>query len=203
MGPLRGPGGLWASGWLVSQWESVFSPPPPLRAVWCPHTARHPGQATLRGMPQPFGLSGGSLAPWQLYRPGSTLAWQGDAGGSETRSRLSGAVGAQHTARWRRERGLQNDADFAFAFHSFEAALTTGGRDLANSWVRVRSAQESELLMWWRARAGGRLFIFPFGLWPLGLRGLRRYAFEQFKTNRRRSRCRSNGSARHCRTWER
>ena len=54
-------------------------------------------------------------------------------------------MGAQRTARWRREHGLQNDADFAFAFHSFEA-LITGGRDLANSWVRVRSAQESELL---------------------------------------------------------
>ena len=51
-------------------------------------------------------------------------------------------MGAQHTARWRREYGLQNDAGFAFAFRSFEEALATGGRDL----VRVRSAQESELL---------------------------------------------------------
>ena len=51
MGPPLG------SGLLVLQRESVFFPR-------CPHTERHPGQADLRGMPQPFGLSGGSLAPW-------------------------------------------------------------------------------------------------------------------------------------------
>ena len=62
----------------------------------------------------------------------------GDAGGQWDPESALGAVGAQHTARWRREYGLQNDAVFAFAFRSFEA-LTTGGRDLANSWVRVRS----------------------------------------------------------------
>ena len=139
MGPLRGPGGLCASGWLVSQRESVFFPPLACGVVPSHGTSSGTGHSARNASASLWGvLSAMAAVPTGIYAGG------GRRGQWDPESAL-GAVGAQHTARWRREHGLQNDADFAFAFHSFEEALTTGGRDLANSWVRVRSAQESEV----------------------------------------------------------
>ena len=141
MGPLRALGQRLAG---FAAGERVSSPPLARGVVPSHGTSSRTGRSarnasaiwSLWGI-----LSAMAAVPTGIY---ARLA--GDAGGQWDPESALGAVGAQHTARWRREHGLQNDADFAFAFPSFEGALATGGRDLANSWVRVRSAQESELL---------------------------------------------------------
>ena len=149
MGPPLGPGRLWGSGLLVLQRESVFFAPLACGVVPSHGTSSGTGRSarnasaiwSLWGI-----LSAMAAVPTGIY---ARLA--GGAGGQWDPESALGAVGARHTARWRREYGLQNDADFAFAFRSFEEALTTGGRDLANSCVAPRSPSCCRLrLMWWR-----------------------------------------------------
>lgn len=51
-----------------------------------------------------------------------------------------------HVHKWRAQNGMGDDADFGFAFSSYEEAVAAGGHHLAAAWVAVRTAQLDQLL---------------------------------------------------------
>ena len=53
---------------------------------------------------------------------------------------------AQRVSEWRSRHHMEDEADFAFAFESFEAAQRSGGHHLAAAWVEARAAQQELLL---------------------------------------------------------
>ena len=55
-------------------------------------------------------------------------------------------VAAQRVRDWRFKHRMEDEADFAFAFESFEAAQRSGGHHLAAAWVEARAAQQDLLL---------------------------------------------------------
>ena len=50
-------------------------------------------------------------------------------------------VAAARASSWRTEHGMTADADFAFAFSSWEEAAAVGGHFLADEWLAVRVSQ--------------------------------------------------------------
>ena len=65
------------------------------------------------------------------------------------------AVVAAQVARWRSAHGVQQDADFAYAFLSFEDADRVAGPELAAAWQQARARTAER----WRREASRPLHL--------------------------------------------
>eukprot|EP00439_Symbiodinium_sp_Y106_P083398 s887_g23.t1 len=139
----------------------VAKVPMPHACVFCGTLVGTPGLAgvqeqsfcRVRGSSQGYHVSVGL----QLWAVGLALAiMPGDLGvyAAESLSAASapesaytalGEMSRQRAGQWREQRGFLSDADFAYAFRSYEDAMAQAGPLVAEEWAAVRSSDSSEL----------------------------------------------------------
>ena len=56
-------------------------------------------------------------------------------------------VAGFRVSQWREQWGLLDEADFAFAFSSYDSAVAHGGHHVADAWLQARTAQMDEDLI--------------------------------------------------------